>query len=428
MPVQQPDNLPQRLAIIGGGPAGLMAAEVARAAGFTVDLYDRMGSPGRKILIAGKGGLNLTHSEPLARFTTRYAGRAGKVSRWLDRFPPGALRVWCQDLGVDTMTGSSGRVFPTDLKAAPLLRGWVRRLRGQGVRLHMNHRWQGWSADNALCFDSPDGPLEVLADAVVLALGGGSWAKLGSDGRWVPTLRAHGVDVRELLPSNVGFESAWSPWLVEHHAGRPVKPVELIWMGPDGVERQRQGEFIITRHGIEGSLVYAASADLRDAIAVNGGTTVYLDLAPGRDIDALYKSLAAPRGSRSFSEWLRRRAGIVGTRAALLRELAADCAKLDAGALAAHIKRLPLRLLRPRPLDEAISSAGGVAFDELDDALMLVRRPGVFCAGEMLDWEAPTGGYLLNACMASGIVAAEGAIAWLKAARDSRPAPPTCMS
>jgi uncharacterized flavoprotein (TIGR03862 family) len=432
MPVQPPDTwflpTPPRLAVVGGGPAGLMAAEAGRAAGVEVDLYDRMGSVGRKILIAGKGGLNLTHGEPLPRFLQRFGDREAEVAGWLRRFPPSALRQWAQELGVRTMTGTSGRVFPVDLKAAPLLRAWVRRLRSQGVRFHMQQRWLGLTDDGALRFEGADGEHRVRADAVVLALGGGSWARLGSDGRWVATLEAMGVDVRALQPSNVGFEAAWSADFGERHAGQPVKPVAMQWRTARGEARYQQGEFVLTRDGIEGSLVYAASADLRQSIAAHGCTEVHLDLDPGRDRAALSALLIVARGKRSFSEWLRRRVGIRAARLHLLRELAPDAATLDAAALAARIKRLPLVLQRPRPLDEAISSAGGVAFSEIDDALMLKQRAGVFCAGEMLDWEAPTGGYLLNACMASGLVAGEAAVAWLRAGRGNCPGPPTCRS
>lgn len=428
MPVQRPDTATRRVAIVGGGPAGLMAAEAVCAAGFEVDLYDRMGSVGRKVLIAGKGGLNLTHGEPLPRFLERYGPQSATIARWIERFPPAALRDWARDLGVDTMVGSSGRVFPADLKAAPLLRGWVRRLRSQGTRFHMQHRWLGWSGQGALLFESPIGNVEVDAEAVILALGGGSWGKLGSDGRWVPILREAGFAVCDLQPSNIGFEAAWSEHFIERCAGQPVKPVAMSWVSADGNTCNRQGEFVITAYGIEGSLVYAATADLRAAVARHGRAEVTLDLVPGQDARMLAQNLRSPRGKRSFSEWLRRRTGISGTRAALLRELTPDCAVLDGDALAARIKRLPLGLLRTRPLDEAISSAGGIELAELDAGLMLKQRPGVFCAGEMLDWEAPTGGYLLNACMASGLVAAEAAVAWLRAAGGSRPAPPTCKS
>jgi uncharacterized flavoprotein (TIGR03862 family) len=414
MPVQQRDR---RIIVVGGGPAGLMAAETARSAGVHVDLYEQMGSVGRKILIAGKGGLNLTHGEPLERFLGRYRPAGDEIARWIDRFPPEALRAWARGLGIETMVGSSGRVFPADLRAAPLLRGWVRRLRAQGVRFHLHRRWLGFGEAGLLRFLGPEGETVADGDAVVLALGGGSWPRLGADGGWVEILCSEGVAVRALVPANVGFECAWSPAFAERFAGEPVKPVALFWHDRAGAGRCRQGEFVITRHGIEGSLVYAASADLRDAIAAAGARTVWLDLDPLRARESLTRALEHPRGSRSFSEWLRRRTGIAGVRAAVLRELAADAHALSAVALAARIKRLPLTLLRPRPLAEAISSAGGVAFEELDAGLMLRRRPGVFCAGEMLDWEAPTGGYLLNACMASGIVAAESALRWIDAGR-----------
>jgi uncharacterized flavoprotein (TIGR03862 family) len=402
-----------RLVVIGGGPAGLMAAETARAAGLSVDLYEAKGSVGRKFLIAGKGGLNLTHSDPFDVFVGRYAERSGQVAAWLRHFDADALRQWAAGLGVETFVGSSGRVFPQDLKAAPLLRGWVRRLREQGVQFHVQHRWTGWTADSQLRFATAAGERIVQADAVVLALGGGSWPQLGSDGAWQTVLRERGVEVAPLLPSNCGFDVGWSEHLSSRHAGAPLKPIVAYWRDRHGVERSQQGECVVTATGIEGSLIYALSPVLRDAIARDGQTTLHLDLAPGRDERRLLADLAKPRGSRSVSEHLRREAGLTGAKAALLHELLAKPQFNDTTTLVKTIKRLPLLLKRPRPMEEAISSAGGVRLEALDDSLMIAALPGVFAAGEMLDWEAPTGGYLLSACFASGRLAGLGAAAWL---------------
>ena len=404
-----------RLAVIGGGPAGLMAAEVARAAGVEVDLYDAKGSVGRKFLIAGKGGLNLTHGEPRPGFDRRYRERQFEVADWLDDFDAEALREWARGLDVDTYIGTSGRVFPTDRKAAPLLRGWVRRLREAGVRFHVHHRWTGWADDGALRFATPDGEATVRADAVVLALGGGSWPQLGSDGAWQPWLAARGVDVAPLLPSNCGFDIGWSEHFASRHAGAPIKPVIAHWRDAAGAGHALQGECVATATGIEGSLVYALSAELRGAIARDGEARLQLDLAPGRELERLHADLARPRAGRSLSEHLRRQAGISGVKAALLYEVLDKAQLSDPATLAGAIKRLPLVLKRARPLAEAISSAGGVRLDGLDEALMVGALPGVFVAGEMLDWEAPTGGYLLTACFASGQRAGRGAAAWLQA-------------
>ena len=405
------------LVVIGGGPAGLMAAEVARAAGIDVDLYEAMGSVGRKFLIAGKGGLNLTHAEPRPAFDQRYRDRAQAVGRWLDDFNASALREWARGLGVETYVGSSDRVFPLDRKAAPLLRGWVRRLREQGVRFHVHHHWLGWTDDGALRFASPAGDVEVLAPATLLALGGGSWPELGSDGAWAPVLAAQGIDVAELQPANCGFDVGWSEHLAQRHAGAPLKPVVAHWHDAEGVEHSLQGECVLTATGIEGSLIYALSAPLREAIAANGEARLWLDLAPGRDLEDLKRGLAKPRAGRSISEHLRRQAGMVGAKAALVHEVLGRDGMQDPDVIATTIKRLPLILTQPRPLAEAISTAGGVRLEALDDALMLRQHPGVFCAGEMLDWEAPTGGYLLTACFASGLRAGRGAVAWLKRPR-----------
>lgn len=406
--------LPVRLAVIGGGPAGLMAAETARAAGVDVDLFDAKGSVGRKFLIAGKGGLNLTHGEPRPAFDSRYGARVREIGAWLDDFDADALREWARGFGVETYIGTSGRVFPTDRKAAPLLRGWVRRLREGGVRFHVQHRWLGWDANGVLRFDTPDGERLVHADATVLALGGGSWPELGSDGAWVQPLRERGVDVATLLPSNCGFDIGWSEHFASRNAGAPLKPVVAHWTDAHGQARELQGECVVTATGIEGSLIYALSAELRDAIAANGEARLELDLAPGRELHRLREDLSKPRGGRSLTEHLRRHTGITGVKAALLYEVLGKDAMQDVQALSRSIKRLPLRLLRARPIAEAISSAGGVRLEAMDDALMLRQAPGVFCAGEMLDWEAPTGGYLLTACYASGLRAGRGAVAWLR--------------
>ena len=398
--------------VIGGGPAGLMAAEVARAAGADVQVYERLGSVGRKFLVAGKGGLNLTHGEGAETFAGRYGARREEVAHWLEQFDADAIREWARGLGVETFVGSSGRVFPLDLKAAPLLRGWVRRLRASGVAFHAQHRWLGWSAGGALRFAHADGERRVATDAVILALGGGSWPVLGSDGSWVSVLADRGVAIAPLVPSNCGFDVSWSDHFAQRHAGHPVKPVIVEWTDDDGSVVRRQGEFVVTASGVEGSLIYALSGQLRDAITARGTTQIRLDLAPGRDAQRLARDLARPRGSRSTTEHWRRHAGIDGVKAGLLHETLTKAELQDSALVARMLKSLPLTLLRPRPLAEAISSGGGVTFAALNGSLMLRDLPGVFCAGEMLDWEAPTGGYLLSACFASGRIAGAGAARW----------------
>jgi len=400
-------------AVIGGGPAGLMAAEALAGGGVRVDLYDAMPSVGRKFLLAGKGGLNLTHAEPREPFLSRYGERRARIEPLLDAFGPGALREWARGLGVDTFVGSSGRVFPVGEKAAPLLRAWLHRLREAGVRFHVRHRWRGWDAEGALRFETPQGERAVRADATVLALGGGSWPQLGSDGAWLPLLAQRGVEVAPLRPANCGFDVGWSEHFRTRFAGHPVKSVVASFTDTAGAVERRQGEFVVTANGVEGSLVYALSARLRDEIAASGVAVLQLDLAPGRELPRLVDELSRPRGSRSLSSHLQSRTGLKGVKAGLLREVLAAADFADPARLAAAIKDLPLRLVAPRPLAEAISSAGGVAFEALDDRLMVRAHPGVFCAGEMLDWEAPTGGYLLTACFASGRVAGKGALAWL---------------
>ena len=400
---------PRTAAVIGAGPAGLMAAETLARSGAKVDVYDAMPSVGRKFLQAGVGGLNLTHAEPDALFLSRYGERREALAPYLARFGGDALRAWAEGLGIETFVGSSGRVFPREMKAAPLLRAWLKRLKESDVALHVRHRWQGWDEQGRLKFATPDGVRGVEADAVVLALGGASWSRLGSDGAWVAPLAARGVKLAPFKPANCGFEVAWSEHFRQRHAGQPVKPVSA-WL-EDGTPHQ--GEFIVTEHGIEGGLVYALSAPLRDAIAAHGGGTLYLDLAPNRDAPRLAQDLSKPRGSQSMSSHLRKQAGIEGVKAGLLREVL-GVELPEATKLAAAIKELPLKLSAARPLDEAISTAGGVSFETLDPDLMLRELPGVFCAGEMLDWEAPTGGYLLTACFATGHSAGEGAAAWLR--------------
>lgn len=402
--------------IIGGGPAGLMAAEVLSKAGVAVDLYDSMPSVGRKFLMAGKSGLNLTHAEAFEQFVGRYGGQRNWVAPWLADFGTAALRDWARTLGIETFVGSSGRVFPTDMKAAPLLRAWLHRLRAAGVCFHMRHRWLGWNEAGDLRFAAAGGEQKVGSSgtAVILALGGGSWAKLGSDGAWVPCLQARGITVAPLKPANCGFDVAWSAHFRDKFAGQPVKSTIATFAG-----QQRQGDFVISQHGVEGGPIYTLAAPLREAIEANGTATLQLDLAPGKALERLIGEIAHPRGARSMASHLQSRAGIAGVKAGLLRECAAKEDYNDPARLAAAIKSLPLRLVAPRPLDEAISSAGGVMAAALDPGLMLKALPGVFCAGEMLDWEAPTGGYLLTACFSSGYAAGQGALAWLQPKRSS---------
>jgi uncharacterized flavoprotein (TIGR03862 family) len=407
-----------RVAVIGGGPAGLMAAEVLSQAGVRVDLYDAMPSVGRKFLLAGKGGMNITHAEPAADFVQRYGARAGQVAPWLEAFGKQAVRDWIHALGIDTFVGTSGRVFPADMKAAPLLRAWLHRLREAGVQFHMRHRWLGWR-DGQLVLASPDGERLVAADAVILALGGGSWARLGSDGAWVELLKREAVDVAPLAPSNCGFDVDWSAHFSGKHAGAPLTTVAVEWLGEDGQPLRRQGQFVVTATGVEGSLIYALSAPVRDQIAAAGSATIHLDLAPDFSAQKVAAEVTHPRGARSMSSHLQSRLGIKGVKSGLLHECLTKEQFADPAQLAAGIKRLPLVLRRARPIDEAISSAGGVRFDAMDAHTQMLRAlPGVFACGEMVDWEAPTGGYLLTACFASGRAAGRGALAWLAAASD----------
>jgi uncharacterized flavoprotein (TIGR03862 family) len=414
------DSPPLRVAVIGGGPAGLMATEVLAAGGARVDLFDAMPSVGRKLLLAGRGGLNLTHSEPLPAFLSRYAQAQDTLRPWIDAFSPQALRDWAGDLGIATFVGTSGRVFPSDLKAAPLLRAWLHRLRGAGVAFHTRARWQGWSADGSLRIAGPAGDSLHSADATLLALGGASWPRLGSDGAWVSLLESRGVGISALKPANCGFDvgsalsggTGWSDFLSRRFAGLPVKPVAASFSDAAGRVRRQQGEFVITSSGIEGSLIYAFAADLRDAIERDGAATLSLDLLPAHSPEQVLAGISRDRNSRSLAKQIKARFGLEGVKLALLHEVLSAEQIKDPLQLAAAIKSLPLRLIAPRPLAEAISTAGGVRFDALDTRLMLRQLPGVFCAGEMLDWEAPTGGYLLTAAMASGRAAGGGVLDW----------------
>jgi uncharacterized flavoprotein (TIGR03862 family) len=403
---------PKRVAVIGGGPAGLMAAEVISSVEhIQVDVYDAMPSVGRKFLLAGIGGLNLTHAEALPAFTARYAERATEVSSWLESSSPQALRAWAHELGIETFVGSSQRVFPKNMKAAPLLRAWLHRLRAAGVRFHARHVWRGWSSDNALKFESPSGETSVEADGVVLALGGASWPRLGSDGAWQSLLQARGVNVAQLLPANCGFDvqGGWSEYVRSRFAGEPLKSLALSFKGFHQI-----GEAVLTKTGLEGGLIYAASALIRDMIAAQGSATITLDLLPARSAEWIAQELAHARGARSFATHLNTRLNLKGVKLALLHEVQAEPQLLSPEKLAALIKALPIRLNSARPIAEAISSAGGVSLEALTPQLMCKTLPGVFCAGEMLDWEAPTGGYLLTAVMASGRVAGQGVIDYLR--------------
>ncbi|MBI3900170.1 MAG: TIGR03862 family flavoprotein [Gammaproteobacteria bacterium] len=413
------------VAVIGGGPAGLMAAEVLIQNGVRVDLFDAMPSVGRKFLMAGKGGLNITHAEPLDAFFSRYGARRAQIEPLLSAFGPDALRQWVRTLGIETFVGSSGRVFPADMKAAPLLRAWLHRLRQAGVNFHVRHRWCGWDND-ALRFATTAGERLVQAEAVVLALGGGSWARLGSDGAWVPLLAQRGIAITPLQPANCGFDVdtnrgvGWSEHFRTRFAGQPLKSIAVSFTDAAGVMHRQRGEFVVTTTGVEGSLIYAFAAQLRDRIAADGSNIIHLDLMPDWDLQRVFKGVAHPRATRSMSSHLQSRIGIKGVKTGLLWELLSKQDFADPARLAAAIKALPLRLIAPRPIDEAISSAGGIAFEALDTNLMLHSLPGIFCAGEMLDWEAPTGGYLLTACFASGRVAGMGALNWLTRVASNR--------
>lgn len=404
------------VAIVGGGPAGLMAAEQLSAAGVQVDLYDAMPSVGRKFLLAGRGGLNLTHAEPFEAFAGRFGERRAQVEPMLQTFDAQALRDWAHGLGIETFVGTSKRVFPTDMKAAPLLRAWLHRLRAAGVRFHMRHRWTGWSCEGAaLRFATPDGEVLVSADATVLALGGASWPRLGSDGAWVPLLRERGIDIAPLQPANCGFDvgpANWTPFFAERFAGQPFKSVAIDFEDGQGRRFSRKGEFVATATGIEGSLVYAVSALLRDEIAARGQATLHVDLLPDRSA-AQVLAAVQQRGARSLGSHLKSRLNLDAIKSAMLHEVLPREALHDAQRVAATLKAAPVTVTAPRPVAEAISTAGGVRFEALQGDLMARAVPGLFVAGEMLDWEAPTGGYLLTATLASGMVAARGVVQYV---------------
>ena len=401
-----------QVAIIGAGPAGLMAAEALAQGGAAVTVYDAMPSAGRKFLMAGRGGLNLTHSEPLAAFLPRYREAGPDLAAAIKAFPPERLRAWCEALGQPTFVGSSGRIFPKTLKASPLLRAWLRKLDAMGISFSMRHRWTGWDGSGRLLFQTPAGESAVEARATVLALGGASWPRLGSDGGWVETLRGKGVNVSPLKPANCGFAVSWSDIFRERFEGTPLKGIALSFAG-----RSVRGEAVVTRAGIEGGAIYALSAELRVAILASGAVTLNIALRPDISAGDLLKRLSAPRGKQTLSNWLRKAAALSPVSIGLLQEATVKSgtplASLPAEELAASINAVPVQLTGIASISRAISSAGGVAFDELDADFMLRRLPGIFVTGEMLDWEAPTGGYLLQACFATGFAAGRGALKYL---------------
>lgn len=400
--------------IIGGGPAGLMAAEHLASQGFSVDVYDAKPAVLRKFLVAGKGGLNLSRDENFEKFLSRYGNRAKELEPFLGAFGPSELRTWVQDLGFETFVGSSGKIFPSNMQAVSLRLAWIQRLKLQGVRFHLNQRWLGWDQENNLVFQSKFENVITHPDAVILALGGASWPSTGSDGSWVTILQHEGIEISPLKPANCGFDVKWSEYFCDRFQGSPLKSVAIHFQPSSGKPVHQRGEFVITHYGVEGSLIYAFSAAIRDEIFEYGQAVIHLDLAPDWTIEQLETRLSRPRGSRSISSFIEKSIGIHGVKTNLLWEYLPKSIFNDPQKLAAAIKAFPVPLDAPRPIEEAISTAGGVRFEDLDDHLMLIKIPGVFCSGEMLDWEAPTGGYLLTACFSTGLAAAQGVIDWLR--------------
>lgn len=407
--------------MIGGGPSGLMAAEILINAGLKVDLYDAMPTVGRKFLMAGKGGMNISHAEPFAQFLSHYGEHKEYIEPLLTQFTPEDLRNWVHGLGIETFIGTSGRVFPRDMKAAPLLRAWLHRLRLAGVNFKMRHQWLGLRNDKqpVLEFLTTEGNITVTSDAVILALGGGSWKQLGSTGAWVPLLEQQGVQVVPLKPSNCGFDVHWSEYFRHKFAGSPLKSVSVFAQNAEGISIRQQGEFVITENGLEGGVIYSLSALLREEIYKVGTATLYVDLLPNIKVEDLYNKFSKGKGKASMANYLRKKTGLEGVKSALIREYLSITELNDTEQLCATIKNCPIQLIATRPLDEAISSAGGVSFEALDEHLMIKALPGFFCAGEMLDWEAPTGGYLLTACFASGRAAALGVLHRLSGSIDA---------
>lgn len=403
---------PPIVTIIGAGPAGLIASEVISKQGILVHVYDRMPSVARKFLLAGIGGLNITHSEPYEQFYERYLPKHS-LTPFLQKYGVEQLLQWCHGLGIETFIGSSGRIFPKEMKAAPLLRAWLKRLRQQGVQFHLKNTWLGWDQNHHLIFQSADGISRIKPDATLLALGGASYPRLGSNGTWLDDIQSLGIKCNPWQPSNCGFEtSPWSAVFKERYAGMPVKGIACYCTDPQGIRHHKLGEIMVTSYGIEGSAIYSLSQTLRETINQQGSVILYLDLFPKLTQEELQEKLTKPQGKQSLSNFLRKQINLKDIKMGLVRELAPTYLQ-DIKKLANKLKALPLTLTKPRPIAEAISSAGGICLSELNNQLMLKKRPGVFCAGEMLDWEAPTGGYLLTGCFSTGYCAGLGIIDWL---------------